>query len=209
MEKIILKAAVVALAVAALPSAAQAGTATATSTASMTVINQCTVTGANILIGSFMTGKTWREIGTELGIRGTEGRQGTRGSEYATYGSVNCGSGVPYTLKIVGSHTSGQAPGGVEFKIGTQTAVFVPYVKKIGAVAIENTWGGGFYGAYVSTTGSPPVIGTGAAQAIVGSFALHSDAGALSNATTAAGFLDSKVTAAGSYSDDLTYTLTF
>lgn len=58
MIKNVSKVAIVAAALVALPGIAQAGTATATATgtATLTVINQCTVTGANVNLGSYMTG---------------------------------------------------------------------------------------------------------------------------------------------------------
>lgn len=213
MKKTILKAAVAALTVAALPSAAQAGTSTATSKASMTVVSQCTVAGATVSLGSFLSGNTWREVGNQLGIRGTGGRLGTLGTEYANYGSVTCANGVPYNLMITGSHTTAVAPGSAQFKIGTATAVFIPYVKKIGATVVpDNNWGGGGYGAYAGSTAAgnlPAAVGNGAAQAILGNFALYPEPSAAATGGTAAAFLDAKVGPVGSYSDKLNYTLNF
>jgi len=54
-------------ALAALPGAAQAGTATDTKTAAFDVINQCSVTGATINLGTYRTNQTWGDVAAVLG----------------------------------------------------------------------------------------------------------------------------------------------
>jgi len=53
MIKHVTKVAIVVAALAAMPGAAQAGTASATGTAAFNVTSQCTVTGANVNLGTF------------------------------------------------------------------------------------------------------------------------------------------------------------
>lgn len=197
------------LAALALPGAAHAGSAGDQAAASFTVIEKCSVTGANVQLGTFVVGTTMREIGDELGRRGSfgiAGSLGTRGTEYLNWGSITCAKDTRYKLKIAGTHTGANAPGGVQFTIGTKTFVFAPYVKKIGAdPVVENSWGSGGYGAYsgYAPQGFPAGVGTGEPQAVLGNLAFH--AAASGGAAT----LDETVEQVGIYTDQLTYELTF
>jgi len=105
MIKHVSKFALAATALVALPGAAQAGTSTDTGAASMTVINQCSVTGANVNLGTYTTNQTWDDIGKVLGRNyGDTGYSpGTLGQEYVNFGSVTCDTATPYTLYINGS----------------------------------------------------------------------------------------------------------
>lgn len=76
MIKNVSKVAIVAAALVALPGMAQAGTATATGTATLTVINQCTVTGATVNLGSYTTSNTWANVGIDADDSPTDGMFG-------------------------------------------------------------------------------------------------------------------------------------
>ena len=194
---------VAAAAVFALPGVANAGTATATGTASLTVVNQCSVTGATVNLGTFLASSTWASVAAELGHNKGGGVivTGTRGTEYLTWGSVTCDNGMAYTLSIAG--TSGRLGGAIKMIVGGKEAVLTPHVKKIGAIVqTDDAWSGTGFGAFVGGSGRPPATGTGTgtAQAIVGAVQFH-------QSTSIATLTDALTV--GVYSDTLTYTLNF
>ncbi len=198
--------ALVTIAAMTLPSVAHAGSSGDQSAASFTVIQKCSVTGSTVQLGTFAVGTTMRQVGEELGRAGYERGIGSRGTEYLTWGSVACDKDTRYKLKIGGKRIAVSVPGGVEFKIGTRTFVFAPYVKKIGADLVpDNDWGVGGFGAYsgYAPQGLPAGVGTGQPQAVLGSVAFH--------AYASGGFstLDEKLQLAGVYTDQLIYELTF
>ena len=185
-------------AITALPGAAQAASTTATSSASITVVSQCAVTGGNINLGTFMVGKTWADVGAELGMNDAGIKVGTKGTEYLEWGSVTCDKGTPYTLTIKG--TSSTLVGGIKLTVGGKLAQFSPVVKKIGdTVQADSAWAG-VGGAYAGSGTGAAATGTGVAQKVLGSVHYHT------------GFSSAVKTDAlvvGSYTDTLTYTLTF
>lgn len=201
MIKHVSKFALAATALVALPGAAQAGTSTDTGAASMTVINQCSVTGANVNLGTYTTNQTWGDIGQALGSNPGDYRggysPGTLGQEYMNFGSVTCDSGTPYTLSITSSFM-GEA---ISLNLGEKTGIFVPMIKKIGSATVADvSWGwtgaGGYAPRGVAGTG------TGAAQALLGSVILDSVLGWSAQPTD-------RLATAGTVSDTLNYTLTF
>ena len=79
----------------ATPGLAHAGTSTATGSASMNVLNQCSVTGANVNLGTFTTNNTWADVGSQLGYWGEAMYSyGSQGASYANFGSVTCDAGT-------------------------------------------------------------------------------------------------------------------
>ncbi len=202
MKKLVKNISAVALAaaVAALPGAAYAGTSTATGTATLTVINQCSVTGATVNLGTFLSSQTWGNVASALGgFTGTVFAAGSQGQEYASWGSITCDNAAPYNLRIRGTGTAG----GIKITLNGKTAIFSPFVKKLGGVVVADNnasiVGGG---AQADTTGLSGT-GTGAAQALLGSAVLtYAGTGGTVLATDALG-------AAGTASDTLTYTLNF
>ena len=188
------------------PTAAQAGSSDKTGSASFTVVDECSITGATVVLGSFLKGQTWREVSAETGRRGLEAVIGTRGTEYLTWGSVICDIDMPYTVMIKGSYVGPTAPGGLKFTVGGRTVVFQPFVKKIGDYYVaDNNLGIGGYGAYSGSlnVSLPGSVGTGKKQAILGNVAFHV------GTSGGAAVLDTKLGAAGSFTDKLTYTLNF
>lgn len=199
MTKLFTKVVLAAAAIAALPSAAQAGTSTATGTATLTVMNQCSVTGANVNLGTYTTGQTWGDVANALGKVDDwlVYSQGSKGLEYLNYGSVTCDAGVPYTLEITGSQVS------IEIAHNGKKAQFVPLIKKLGGTVVADndpeTPGAGANVSDFSLSG----VGTGSAQALVGSVALYFP---MWNTTATA---TDTLGAAGVSTDTLTYTLNF
>lgn len=196
------KAGIAAAALLAMPSMATAGTSTATGAASFNVITQCSVTGATVNLGTYLTSQTWGNVAADLGLYNGNNIQGTRGQEYLTWGSVNCGAGVPYTLNIKGTGNHPWVPGGIVFAVDGVALHFNPFVKKIGGAVVPDSSGiSGGFGAYVGATNSPASgIGSGAAQQVLGSVMFNA---------AASPQLGKALVARGVYSDTLTYTLNF
>ena len=202
MIKNVSKVAIVAAALVALPGMAQAGTATATGTATLTVINQCTVTGATVNLGTYTSNQTWANVGAALGsFAGTTYTAGSQGQEYLNYGSVTCDNGTPYTLSIKGTATG--VAGAIRITHNGKTATFLPGIKRLaGNVVADSSATLPGTGAQVGT-GTLSGTGTGAAQALLGNVTLSFSAtGTTALATDSLGV-------AGTASDTLTYTLNF
>lgn len=189
------------LAIAAMPSLAHAGTETASGTATFNVVNQCSVTGASVNLGTYTSSQLLIDIAEELGaIDNTDTYNvGSRGQSYVTWGSVTCDNGTPYTLNIQG--TSGN-PGMIKFDdpAGNFRADFDIFVKSIGGTTIADT-DAAVSGAGAKASASPVAgTGTGAAQEILGS--------AVYNSGLSSGSYTTPLTV-GTMTDTLTYTLNF
>ena len=194
----------VALAVAAisLPGTAQAGTGSATGTATMAVVSQCSVSGATINLGTYVATNTWYTLANRTGINFSGSyTSGTSGQEYLNYGSVTCDTGTPYTLSIAGSGTGGT----LKLTVNSQVAAFQPAVKRLGGAVVADS-DAAFPGVgNIMTTRPLSGTGNGTAQSIAGNVLLtNSSAGFGSTVTLTAPF--SQI---GVYTDTLTYTLTF
>lgn len=198
----------------ALPGLAHAGTSTATGTASFNVVNQCSVTGTTVNLGTYTTSQTWGGVANTLGAYDYGGyTAGTSGQEYINWGSVTCDAGTPYTLEIKGGSAHPYSPGGIVFLRNELVpgsgdwdfgVHFNPFVKKIGATVIPDNDLPGL-GGYV---GSIPAaaVGTGAPQAVLGSVTMN---WTTSWATWTSGLSPTDQLKADSFSDTLTYTLNF
>lgn len=202
MSKLYTKLAL-AIALTALPGVAHAGTSTATGTASLTVINQCAVTGASVNLGTFAAGSTWADVAASLGRSdsGSNYTAGSNGQEYLNFGSVTCDSGAPYTLTIKG--TAMGTAGAIKLTHNGKVVTLLPGVKKLGgnSVSDSNVTFGGTGGQVWQT----PLAGTGTgtAQPLLGNVTLgFSATGTTALATDSLGV-------AGTATDTLTYTLNF
>lgn len=199
MTKLFTKLGLVAGAIAALPSAAQAGTTTATGTVTFTVSSQCTVTGANISLGTYSTNQTWDDVANALGKLDDNlvYTPGTKGLEYLNFGSVTCDSGTPYTLEILGSDSA------IQIVHNGKRSQFVPVLKKIGGVTMPDNDPGLAGAGSIANYSNVASTGTGAPQALVGSAVLYFPMfGSTATPTDTLGV-------AGVSTDTLTYTLTF
>lgn len=202
------KLALVAAVALCLPAAAQAGTSTTTSTANFQVLNQCSITGATLDLGTFTTQNTWGDVAAATGRVDTSLNltQGSRGLSYLNMGTLTCDLNTLYDVNITGSSTgSGYSNGAVKLAIGGKTGKFLLFVNKIGNMVVTDEaptapgagtsigwWGLGYFNA------------SGVPQPIVGSAALITGLGEPGEAQ-----LTDKLNVAGSYSDTLTYTLNF
>lgn len=187
----------------ALPGVAHAGTSTATGTASLTVINQCTVNGATVNLGTFTASNTWANVADVLGRSDSAANYtaGSSGQEYLNFGSITCDSGTPYTLTIKGTATG--AAGAIKLTHNGKVVTFMPGIKKLGGATVADSnavfagagnqvWQSGLAG-----------VGSGAAQSLLGNVTLSFSAtGTTALATDTLGV-------AGSPTDTLTYTLSF
>lgn len=199
MSKLFTKVVLAAGAIAALPSAAQAGTSTATGTATLTVMNQCSVTGATVSLGTYTVSQTWGDVANAVGKVDDYlvYHAGSRGQEFLNYGSITCDAGVPYSLEIRGTL------GTMSITHNGKSAQSQPMIKKLGGVAVaDNDATLPTAGANVSDnvlTGT----GTGSAQVLLGSAPLYFPMfGTSVYATDTLG-------ATGIATDTLTYTLNF
>ncbi|MFM2300700.1 MAG: hypothetical protein RLZZ84_436 [Pseudomonadota bacterium] len=193
-----------ALAMAALPGIAHAGTSSATGTTTFGVINQCSVAGASVNLGAFRTTDTWGTVGASLGVFANNTfTAGSRGLEYLNYGSVTCDNAQPYTLSIAGTNPTPN-PGGIKLTVNGKVVVVVPAAKKIGAntLADSNANLPGM-GQLLGAKNVVSTRGTGAAQAVLGSVVISE----IFAGTTA--LLTDALTTSGAYTDTLTYTLRF
>ena len=181
----------------ALPTTAQAGTETTTSTASFNVVQQCAVTGATVNIGTYIAGQTWLDLGKETGYgpSGVPFVPGTRGKQWANFGSILCTPGTYFTIRL-----SGNVNGCITFIMNNKTYYLSAWANKIGTVTVPDgvpsVYPGGGKNMGSMTFGTN---GTGVAQPILGSVILQESAGSR--------FSDPLL--AGQYVDPLTYTLTF
>ena len=193
------------LCAASLPGMAHAGAVTATGTATFQVVDQCSVTGATVNLGTYSTSQTLADVAAELGNMEAAYTAGNRGQSYLTWGSVNCSNGVPYTLSIKGTSVQSFSPGGIRFawsdaQNNNYTAIFDIYVNSIGGttVADSNVLAVGA-GAKVNTDAASGV-GNGADQVILGSVAFNYDASMSQYFDNVPG---------GAQTDTLSYTLNF
>lgn len=194
-------------------SAASAGTSTANGTATMSVINQCTITGANVSLGTFRTTDTLQTVANQTGYwDGDQDKHvvGTNGVGSVSLGSVTCDIGTPYSITM----DSNGWYGGVEFQMQSGTVLLFPFVKKIGDKVF--TGGSGYmdpFGIWPSTgnlqwyggTQLVNAIATGAPQQIMGNVIPWV------SATTEGGYLgtDLPLGQAGVYTGSWTTTLNF
>lgn len=187
---------------AVVPDAAHAGTTTATYTATMEALSNCSVAGATVSLGNFTPSQTWANVAAELGLYDGSLIAGSRGQEYIAWGSVTCDAGIPYTLNIKGTGTHIWVPGGIVFTKGGVNLYFNPFVKRIGDTVMPDTGGSsGGFGAYVGAAGSPAsAVGTGAAQQVLGSVTFNA---------VASPYLTTPLGAPGLVTDTLTYILNF
>ena len=203
MFKKVSKLAIAAAAVAALPGVAHAGTATATGRAVLNVINQCTVTGKNVNLGTYTASNTWGQVGAALGsYNGTTYTPGSLGQEHLDFGSVTCDAGTPYTLSIKGG--SSIVPGAISIAHNGKTATFLPGIKKLAGNVVADT--SAIYagtGAQVGTA-TLSATGTGTAQTLFGNVTLNFAVGG-----SAAPLATETLGVAGTANDTLTYTLNF
>lgn len=86
-------------------SAAMAGTATAASKATLTVVNQCSIAGANVNLGTYRSTDTLRVVGNQIGYQDVDYniRQGSTAIASVNLGSVNCSNGTIYTIAFLGN----------------------------------------------------------------------------------------------------------
>lgn len=204
MTKLFTKFALAAGALVALPGMAQAGTSTATGAASMNVLNQCSITGATVNLGTYAANQTWGNIGAALGKFDLDQYflyQGSKGKEYLNYGSVTCDNGTPYTFSIKGTLPDGA----IGITINGKTARLLPMVFKLGGnLAQDNYWVDTGY--QMNLAGQPlSGTGTGNAQSIVGHVIVENDANKVANVPADSDALG----VAGTYTDTLSYTLNF
>lgn len=204
----------VALAVAliAAPGLAHAGTSTATGSANFNVINQCSITGATVNLGTYTSSNTVGDVAADLGgvDLNFDYIAGNRGVEYANWGTVTCDIGTPYTVEITGTNSNPEdyATGAIQFNwvdasSQQKSMKFQAVVKKIGDDIVPDNfewWPGA--GAIVSIyfRSKAAGVGTGLPQEIRGSAVYDQDASQ---------GIRTDLLKPGTYTDTLTYTLNF
>lgn len=190
-------------AVIAMPSIAYAGTSSATGTASLRVVNQCTVSGGNINLGTFKASDTWSDVMAVHGSTDIDGNYfaGSAGDRSLTWGSVTCDAGVPYHVKMSGRADIGYSM--VQFDVNGKKMYAWQMIKEIDGATVPDTYyliGAGLWGSDGANG-----VGTGATQIIKGNLIFDPT---MSNAPDAALASDA-LTVAGSYVAGLDYVLTF
>jgi len=172
-----------AMALTTLPSTAYAGTNGGTGAATFTVTDRCQIKGATVFLGSYRSNETWNDMANSLGRHdyvyfptlGSTGSyitRGTKGAEYANWGSVTCSAGTYYSLTV-----SGPAKGRIQMTgHPTRNPSFMVYVRKVGDFVLQNNndWEVGMGRAY-GGDGLAVFIGTGNEQAILGSAVFFND----------------------------------
>lgn len=117
-------------------SAASAGTSSGTGTANMNVINQCTVTGANVHLGGFRTTDTVNTVVGQIGYRDLAYRLyhvGTNGVGTVPLGSVTCDNGTPYTITMDGNGVDGS----IEIQLPEGNLKLYPMVRTVGDLVVK------------------------------------------------------------------------
>lgn len=198
------RAAIAAAIFIAVPGVAQAGTVTATANVTMQVGTQCTISGANVHMGSFKNTDTWGTVGAKHGSYVYVYTGGTAGKQSLYFGSVNCDAGLPWSLTIKGSSTGSQTLGAIRLTLNGKTAVMYPAIKQLGASIVSDSMSAFFPGTgnQVWSTALSG-IGTGAPQDMYGNITVSYTA-AESNITSS-----TVLGPVNSGSDSLLYTLTF
>lgn len=196
----IAKGGIAAAALLAMPGIAIAGTSTATGSASFNVTTQCSVTGATVKLGTFTTSQTWGDVGAALGVSNGSYTPGSQGFEYLNWGSVTCDNGTPYTLKIIGTWSASKR---IAFDVNGKKAVFDPMVKKVGGATVADSTGWVGAGQHVASNGALSATGTGAKQDVLGNVVLSYSAAGITVTPADA------LSVTGTYTDALTYTLSF
>lgn len=191
---------VAALGVLIFPCAAQAGTAAAVGTAAFNVVNQCSVTGETVNLGTFTVNDTWNDVASVHGSLKPGYTAGTLGLESLNFGSVTCNSGTPYTMQIKGTATT--SSNAMRFTVNGKTMAVFFHIKKLGGVVVPDNTGLVGLGAQVHA-GVLSGVGTGSAQSLLGHALFHFT----TPATTA--LATDKLGVSGTYTDTLTYTLNF
>lgn len=201
------------LAWALLPAGAQAAVSRDSVNVTFTITGQCTVKGGVVNLGTFTTSNSWADVARSVGyflignngaLSGVGYTPGTRGVEYADYGTLTCAKDTPYDLNITGSGASSNM---IRIQMGTQIAVFIPAIKRIGDTIVPNN-GGPLYAdsGHHFSIGDLSGIGTGQAQQLRGSAMINLNSGTESN-------LQFEPAAPkllfGSYTDTLRYTVKF
>lgn len=127
-----------AAAIAAMPSIAHAGTASAIGKASLTVIEKCEISGAAISLGTFRSTDAVEAVGAQLDYAELDG-----GGQYVVgavapgsmnLGTVNYELGLPYTIDIKGSE-AGQ--GNLRIPLLNGSLYMMALVKKVGSATIQ------------------------------------------------------------------------
>lgn len=185
---------------------AMAGTSSATGTVSFTVVNECSVAGSTVNLGTFLTTQTFQDIANANGYFDADDNwfEGTRGTGSVNLGSVTCDSGAPYTAAIQGSGPAGA----ITMSIGGKTVYASIWIKSIGGQVQADALVPDL-GAYASDLSwdRPSGVGSGTPQTILGTVPLGFGYVKQQNGGTAE--LTDQLGTAATYADTLVYTLNF
>lgn len=191
---------------------AHAATAERTVYVSFTINGQCTVNGGAVNLGTFLTRNNWSDVANSLGYYAPVSRgvlagykQGTRGLEYANYGTLTCDNGTQYTLDIAGSGSSKS----IKIQMGANTVSFRPILKRVGSDVVPDN---GTDAVLVGTghhfaEGVYSGVGIGVAQELRGSAIIDASAGSETTARFDSSLEDRLLL--GSWTDTLRYTVNF
>lgn len=192
-------------------STASAGTGTDTGTASMNVIGQCEVTGANVNLGTYTATDTVRTVADDVGELSFPTYAyiaGSKGKGTVPLGAVTCSDGTPFTVTMAGSGYLDS----VEIVIPAGRIAVFPTIQKIGDTVLPS--GGSWMNGLGKEAGPnseprdgvlPGAIATGSPQQIMGNTVI------LTQDTADYGYLaqSTPLGASGQYSGSWVTTLTF
>lgn len=191
---------------AATSNAAYAGTSTGTGTATFKVLNQCSVTGANVNLGTFTTTQTAGDVAASLGyLQGVDSDLLTRGTMpdgALVLGSVTCDAGTPYTLRIDPAVSGApQVFSLLGLTLNGKGLALSTWARKIGDQSLGSNWASSIDAWYMSNFNPAAAIGTGAPQQITGNIYVETAYSEMQ--------LTDQLGQAGVYSAPQIYTLTF
>lgn len=207
----------------ASPFSARAGESVASGTVSM-MINpgRCEISGQSIDLGVFQQNQTWRDVGERIGYINESNLwvTGAMGDRYATFGSILCDAGMPYSLTITGSSSSPDQvawlplKGAVRFSLQNGRAVYlIPAVRTLDGQEVVHNYDWNGMGQTMIEDRPLAGVGAGHPQAVVGHLILGTDLSALPDhsylPSNGGASLDERIGQSGMLSDTLTYTLTF
>lgn len=191
----------------ALPGSAQAGTGTAAGAAAMTIAPQCSVTGADVSLGTYTTAQTIGDVAAHVGYwappEGMELVPGAVGEGEMSLGSVTCDAGAPYSLTIAGNSIGDWDGVNVGFELGGKLLRASVWANRIGDTLLGSNFVGSASSWWISYRPAS-AVGTGLPQDIRGNVFLEMEPGGGTTVT----FSD-PIGGPGVYAAALLYTLNF
>ena len=141
--------------------------------ATFTVLKNCSVTGATVDLGTYLSTDTVQDVARNLGYQTEQNAEvipGALAPGAFTYGEVSCHEGTPYTLGITGTEP---ASGDLRIDLEKGAIYLQLLVKQVGSIVVPDVNGrsngfGQFANPHWNGGRGIGVIGNGRTQPILG-----------------------------------------